>query len=77
MLPAAAFAVIEIADRHPAGAARFVVAGNFCKGLIGLTRQHVFAMARLTREGIGRSHEHVVAEFIEVAPVTKPWTGRR
>src|SRR5262249_26424351 len=77
MFPAAAFAVVEIPNDHPARTARPVVAGDFGKGLIELTGQYVSAAARLAREGVGRDYEHVIAEFGEVARVAKPWPGRR
>ncbi len=77
MLAAAAFAIVEIADCDPADAARLIVTGDPRKRLVALARQHVLALAGLAGEGVGRAHEHVVAELVEVAAIAQPRAGRR
>src|SRR4051794_28499458 len=77
VLAAAALAVIPVAYDEPADAAAPVVARDRREGLRRLAVEHVAALADLAGERVGRAHEHVVAEAVEMAAVAQPRPGRR
>src|SRR5207245_10331373 len=72
MLAARAFTVVRVADDHPLDALGLVVAGDRREGLSRLPGEDILALAGLARVGVGRAHEHVVAELVEVSAVAKP-----
>ena len=77
MLAATAFPVVRVADDDPLDALGLVVASDRGEGLPRLSREDVLALAGLARIGVGRAHEHVVAELFEVSAVAQPGARRR
>src|SRR5207244_708147 len=73
----AAFAVIVVADGNPLDPMGLVVPSNLADRLSLFAGEDVDPGTGLAIEGVGRAHEHVVAELIQVAAVTQPRTGGR
>src|SRR5207244_8468579 len=74
---AATLAVIAVADSYPPGPVRLVVPGDLANRLSLLASQDVDPCPGLAVEGVGRAHEHVVAELVQMTAVTKPRPRRR
>ncbi len=77
MFPAAPLSVVFIANDNPFDAFSLIISGNGRHSLAGLSRQYIFASTSGVRIGIRRTHQHVIAEFVQMPPVTQPCSGRR
>ena len=72
VLAAASLAVVVVADYDPADPGVPVVLGGLGEGAACLAGEDISSFAGLAGEGVGRAHEHVLAELGEVAAVLEP-----
>ena len=77
MLPAAAFAVVLIADDNRPDALGLVPAGDLRHGKPRFARQDIRALAGLGRKYIVRTQEHIVADLVQMAAELEPGSCRR
>src|SRR5262249_46304349 len=68
VLAAAAFAIIMVTDYHPLNPLGLISPSNFGNCLPGFSGQNVLTLPGLTGERIGCTHEHVVAELVQMSP---------
>jgi hypothetical protein len=76
MFPATALAVVKVTDGHPLDALGPVVPGDSRESDTCLAGNDVLALTRFVGIGIDGTHEHVVAEAVQMTPVAEPHPGR-